>query len=93
MSRVPLRLDGKRSFTQIDVRPGSLMLAAIVRARWPIGRSCRGRGVCFACKVEVLEGAARLSPRVAVEDSLPERERLACCARVHGACTVRASYW
>lgn len=84
---------GQRLVQVADVPEGTSLLAAIVRARLPIGRSCRGQGVCFACRVAVEEGAPNLSPRTTIEDSLTDRARLACRARVHGPLTITTPYW
>lgn len=84
---------GQRLVGVVEVRLGTSLLAAIVRARVPIGRSCRGHGVCLACKVEIVTGRENLSPRDAVEDALPKCERLACRARVLGPLQIRTPYW
>jgi ferredoxin len=77
----------------LDVRPGALLLTSAVRARLPIGRSCRGLGACGACRVQILDGANQLTPPTEWEAALPGGERLACQARVFGPVTVGAGYW
>lgn len=84
---------GQRLVQVIDVTANASLLAAIVRARLPIGRSCRGQGVCGACKVEIEAGAENLSPRVTAEAHLAPSERLACLAHVRGPLVVRTPYW
>lgn len=91
--RFHLVFTGQRLVQAIDVTANASLLAAIVRARLPIGRSCRGQGVCGACKVEIVEGADHLSPRVTAEASLLPSERLACLAHVRGPLMVRTPYW
>ncbi len=85
-----------QSSVELTVRPGALLLAAAVRARLPIGRSCRGVGVCAACRVRVLAGTEVLSPRTDWETrpmALEPDERLACQVRVYGDVTITADYW
>jgi len=81
----------------IDVLPGATLLRAAVRARLPIGRSCRGVAVCAACRIFIVEGAVapmgELEAQLAARAPLAEHERYACCARVAGDVTVTTSYW
>jgi 2Fe-2S ferredoxin len=81
----------------IDVLPGASLLRAAVRARMPIGRSCRGVGICAACRVFVVEGeVAAMDPieaALAAREPLAEHERYACRARVTGDVTVTTAYW
>jgi 2Fe-2S ferredoxin len=84
---------------QFRIRDGGSLLAAALRARLPVARSCRGEGVCAACRVRVLAGAAALDPPATRERELAARhplasdERYACLARVRGACTITTTYW
>jgi ferredoxin len=72
-------------------------LRAAVKAGLPIGQSCRGIGICAACKVRVVEGD--VAPPDLIERTLTRRipvgegERYACRARVEGPCVVTATYW
>ena len=83
----------------IDVLPGATLLRAAVRARMPIGRSCRGAGICAACRVQILAGAGALAPMDSVEAALAAREplagneRYACRARIAGDVTMTTTYW
>lgn len=83
----------------IDVLPRATLLRAAVRARMPIGRSCRGVAVCAACRIFILEGGDAVEPmddleaRLAARTPLAEHERYACRARVTGDVTVTTSYW
>ena len=94
---VPVRF--RPSARAVEVRPGATLLGAVLRARLPIGRSCRGEAVCAACKVRILDGAENLAPPGAAERRLAEREplrpgeRYACQARVDGPVTITTSYW
>ena len=89
-------LPSGRSFVVVR---GATLLRAVVRARLPIGRSCRGAGICAACRVRVVDGAEFLAPMGGVEAALAAREplaadeRYACLARVVGDVTITASYW
>lgn len=81
------------------VLAGSSLLRAARRARVPIASSCRGEGVCKACRVRILRGADNLSPQseveraAAVDADLDPDERLACLARVLGPVVITTSYW
>jgi ferredoxin len=80
----------------LEVPRGTRLLGAVLRANRPIGYSCRGLGVCVACRLRVEgemappdERERRLLARVAE----PGPWRIACLARVEGDVTVRADYW
>ena len=80
----------------LEVPAGTPILRAVLRAGRPIGYSCRGAGVCVACRVRVL---GTVSPPTPAERALlirtdePEGFRIACLARVEGDLSVRADYW
>jgi ferredoxin len=73
------------------------LLRATVKAGLRIGQSCRGIGICAACKVRVLEGEVD-SPHE-IERELMQRvpiapdERYSCRARVVGPCSITTTYW
>lgn len=92
-ARIRVSFCGQRVVQSLEVTPNASLLAVAVRARLPIGRSCRGQGVCFACKVEIVEGAENLSPRAEAEATLAPNERLACLCYVRGPITIRTPYW
>ncbi len=79
--------------------PHASLLRAAMRAHLPVARSCRGVGVCAACRVRVVEGAENLAPMSPLEEALARREplrpneRYACLARVLGDCTITTTYW
>ncbi|MBI5531223.1 MAG: (2Fe-2S)-binding protein [Deltaproteobacteria bacterium] len=77
------------------VKRGGSLLRAARRARLPISSSCRGEGICLACRVRVLQGAENLSPPAARETAagMGGDERLACMACVFGPVTITTSYW
>lgn len=85
---------GERS---IDVRRGTSLMRAAVKAGLPMGQSCRGLGICAACKVRVLSGevgAADLLERaLSARHPLDVGERYACRARVEGSCAITTTYW
>ena len=72
------------------------LLPLIVAAGRPIGRSCRGRGVCGACRVEAHGAIEAPSAR---ERSLLERcaaapgERIACLAVLIGDAQIDSPAW
>jgi ferredoxin len=80
----------------LEVPSGTPLLKAILKAGRPIGYSCRGAGLCIACRVRA-KGA--VSPPTPAELTLlaktdePTAYRIACLARVQGAMTIRADYW
>lgn len=82
-----------------DVLPGSTLMRAVLRARLPLARSCRGVGVCAACRVRVVAGAEGLLPKGPVEEALANREalrpdeRYACLARAIGDVVISTTYW
>lgn len=77
------------------VKTGGSLLRAARRARLPLASSCRGIGICLACKVQILEGAENLSPLTERERAagLHDQERLACMAQVYGPVTITTTYW
>jgi 2Fe-2S ferredoxin len=87
---------GERVFR---IRDGGTLLAAALRARLPVARSCRGEGLCAACRMRILDGAQHVAAPSPAERQLAARyplsphERYACLARVHGECTVTTTYW
>jgi 2Fe-2S ferredoxin len=86
-------LRGGRSYeTESD---GTTVLEAARRAGLPLASSCRGAGICDACRVVVLEGFESLSDPTAreLEAKLAPGERLACQAHILGPATVTTSYW
>lgn len=84
---------------EVEVVDGATLLRAILRGRMPIGRSCRGAGICAACRVFVVDGAEHVAPMDPVERALAAREplatdeRYACRARLHGPVTLTTAYW
>ena len=84
-----------RPAVTFEADPSLSLLAATRRAGLPMASSCRGAGICDACRVRVTEGAANLSPLGEKETRavLGENERLACQAYALGDVTVTTSYW
>ena len=72
------------------------LLPLIIAAGRPIGRSCRGRGICGACRVEVRGAVEAPSER---ERAVLERcaaspgERLACLTVLTGDAEVNSPTW
>ena len=99
MPRVTLASSHGLPSRTADVTNGSTLLKAVLRGRQPIGRSCRGTGVCAACAVRVVEGAENLDGPTPLESALlashplPPDGRYACLARLRGSCTVTTDYW
>ena len=80
---VKLTLLGKRP-RYAQVESAQTLLEAINKAGCGIGQSCRGEGICRACKVQVLHGEELLCPPTASERAaqLAVCWRLACQALV-----------
>ncbi len=83
------------SLRSVEVDAGSTVLEAARRAGLPMATSCRGVGLCEACRVSVTEGAANLGETTESERAagLATDERLGCQATVHGPVTITTSYW
>jgi class 3 adenylate cyclase len=83
--------DGLRT----DVREGETLLAALLRARVPIAHACGGLARCSTCRVRVVDGLARCTPRTDDEQGIAQRlgledaVRLACQTRATGDVEVR----
>lgn len=81
------------------VEEGTTLLRAALDGGMPLGSSCDGAGICRACRVRVVQGAANLSPVSEFERAIAEglalesNERLACLARVQGPVTITTEYW
>ncbi|MCB9702642.1 MAG: (2Fe-2S)-binding protein [Myxococcales bacterium] len=78
---------GARGERRIEAAAGEPLLEAINRAGLPLGQSCRGEGICRSCAVQVIAGAAALSPPPPIERrarglDLVGGWRLACQAQV-----------
>lgn len=76
-----------RDFGELEVAPGTTLLAAAARARAPLGNACRGQGVCRACAVLVIDGAQLLDDPGELERrmDLAVPWRMACQTRVVGS--------
>lgn len=105
MPWIRLLARGRRGSTAVvPARPGTTLLHAVDAAGAPLGRSCRGEGICRSCVVRVCEGAALIAPPGALERrararGLPAADRLACQARIaddadeEGLVTLWAPAW
>jgi 2Fe-2S ferredoxin len=97
--RVSFRRADGTPLGHFDVRNGSTLFRAVLRARLPLARSCRGEAVCAACKVRILEGAENVAAPTRAEAAMTEREplregeRYACQARICGPVTITTTYW
>lgn len=65
----------------------------------PVASSCKGEGVCGKCVIQVVSGAANLSPATELEKKLQEKyqlredQRISCQCEVNGDLEVLTSYW
>lgn len=83
----------------VSVRRGTLLLVAAERAGLPVGQSCGRLLLCGDCRMNILEGAERLSqpePRElllrTIEHYAPN-ERASCRTHVLGDVVASATYW
>jgi ferredoxin len=79
----------------VSVDRGVSVLEAARLAGLPLASSCRGVGICDACRVRVVTGAEGLDEINERERAaaLDDDERLACQACVTGPVTVTTRYW
>ena len=70
---------------------GQTLLEVCEAADIPMECACGGFAACNSCRVDVLEGMERLSPRVEEEDAFLDHagQRLGCQAEVRGDVSVR----
>ena len=79
---------------EVEVRTGSHLTAAAVRAAVAIVHDCDGQGVCATCRVRIEAGAGNLSPvdpreRTQLGADIERGWRLCCLVRVRGDVVVR----
>ena len=83
----------------VEVKPGSSILAASMKGGIKHMHLCGGRGLCSTCRVEVLEGSENLSKvenyeRISLRGhlSFSGNVRLACQAKIQGPVTVKTIF-
>jgi ferredoxin len=88
MQEVAVAVEG---YGSVRTTCGTTLLEACEAAAIPIDSACGGFAACNACRVEVLDGADGLSPRLPEEDPFldADDQRLACQARILGPVSVR----
>ncbi len=75
---------------RVEIAEGGRLVDVCDQARAPVPFSCRS-ATCGTCRIEVLEGAELLEPRVGAEAELldilgdPPAFRLACQAKIKAA--------
>ena len=80
---------------EVPAEGDETLLAALVRAGVAVAHACGGHARCSTCRVRVVEGLARCSPRTEPERAIADRlgldegVRLACQTRCDGDVTVR----
>jgi len=83
----------------IDVKAGTSLYDAAVRAGLPVAASCAAEFVCGKCNMQVVAGLEHLSKQTHRERNLlrrqarPEGDRVSCRTAIFGDCTVTTSYW
>ena len=93
-----------KNHQNIEVREGENLMKALLENKLPVASSCYGKGVCARCRVQVVDGADKLSQPNALEKLARERlassntplaadERLSCQARLLGDVKIHTSYW
>jgi ferredoxin len=79
---------------KIEASPVVSILNNLLRQGVPINHVCGGKAQCGTCRVKILEGADKLSPKTGIEkkklESLgnPENTRLACQTFLFGDVSV-----
>lgn len=79
---------------EVEVRPGTWLSAAAVRAGVALVFDCDGQGLCATCRIRIEKGEDALPPvaaaeRVQLGEAVEEGWRLCCLLRAHGDVTVR----
>ncbi len=85
----------------LRVARGRRVFGVVIEAGRPIGRACRGAGVCLACGVWVTgpmspigeDEAALIARRAGPTARGAARWRIACLARIAGDVRVDTDYW
>jgi ferredoxin len=79
VSEVELRVEG---YPPCRVPAGITLLEACEAIEVPMESACGGFACCNSCRVDVLDGMDRLSPRLDEEDAFldTDRQRLGCQA-------------
>jgi adenylate cyclase len=94
-TRIKVRINDE----EIEVEPGTSVLAASMKAGLRHMHLCGGRGICSTCRVRVIEGADHLSvmepfERISLRGhlSFSDDVRLACQAKVAGPVQVKTLF-
>lgn len=93
------RRDGRREVVAHEAAEGESLLEAARAAGLPVAQGCGRNALCTRCALEIVAGAASLSPeeererRIKARSRVPAQWRLACQALVRGPLTVTARYW
>ncbi|MEW5869240.1 MAG: 2Fe-2S iron-sulfur cluster-binding protein [Chloroflexota bacterium] len=76
----------------VSAAPGASLLETARRAGIQLAANCNGQGECQECRVVILEGQlsdlAEYEALCRQDGSLPQDQRLACCARLLGPAKV-----
>ncbi|HXN07805.1 MAG TPA: 2Fe-2S iron-sulfur cluster-binding protein [Nitrospiria bacterium] len=92
---ISIRINGQ----EVEVKPGSSILAASMKAKIKHMHLCGGKGLCSTCRVEVVEGSGNLSKMETFERislrghlSFSGDVRLACQAKIQGPVQVKTIF-
>ena len=84
---------------EMEVKPGSSILAASMTGGIKHMHLCGGKGLCTSCRVEVMEGPENLSKMETFERislrghlSFSGKVRLACQAKIQGPVRVKTIF-
>ena len=89
----------RKSRAPLHVPDGANLMQALLDGGLPVASSCGGDGVCSKCGIQIVSGAANLSPQNETEKFLRERHELAkdirvsCQTTILGDITVDTPYW
>jgi adenylate cyclase len=83
-----VRVEG---YEPVECAGGRTLLEVCEDAAIPMDSACGGFAACNSCRVDVLDGADRLSGRLPEEEPFldTDRQRLGCQARVLGDVAIR----
>lgn len=97
MKKALITLAKSRRVLEVDC--GSNLMQSLLAADLPVASSCHGDGVCAKCRIQVIGGAANLSPENDLEKFLREKfalrknVRISCQTQVLGDVEIDATYW
>lgn len=84
---------------KFEVAAGSNLMFSLLERDIPVASSCHGEGVCSKCRIQIIQGADKLSKPnerelfLAQQNNLKANERISCQTLVLGDITIHTGYW